>query len=81
MIHLDGDLHGLPIDPKFKRTRNRRKMSRLARSNVDVVYFKRKHLFLNTNGKEKGFADEDETGLLAVLKRKPGLAQDSFEII
>ena len=81
LIHLDGDLHGLPEDPKFKRTRNRRKLSRFARSNVDLVYFKRKHLFLNTNEKENGFGDDNEDGLLAILKGKPRLSQNSFEII
>ena len=80
-IHIDGDLHDLQDDPKFKRTRNRRKLSRFARSNVDIVYFKRKHLYLNTNGKEKGFGDDIEEGMLTLLKGKPSVVQDSFEII
>ena len=80
-IQIDGDLHDLPDDPKFKRTRNRRKLGRLAKSNADIVYFKRRHLIINANGREKGFADDNEDGLLAVLKGKPRLTQDSFEII
>ena len=81
LIQLDGDLHNLPDDPKFKRTRNRRKLVRLAQSNVDIVYFKNKHLYLNTNGKEKGYGDPGESGLLAILKGKPQLGQNSLEII
>ena len=81
LIQLDGDLHNLPDDPKFKRTKNRRNLARLAESNVDIVYFKNKHLYLNTNVKEKGFGDPGETGLLAILKGKPQLGQNSLEII
>ena len=80
MIHIDDDLHGLSEPIKFKRTKNRRKLKRLASSNVDVVYFKRKKLFVNSNGKAEGFSDDDEKGLLAVLKGRPALAQDSLEI-
>ena len=80
-IQIDGDLHGLPEDPKFKRTRNRRKLSRFARSNVDIVYFNRRHLYLNSNQEDKGFADGNEAGLLAILRGKPRLSSDSFEIV
>ena len=81
LIQLDGDLHNLPDEPKFKRTRNRNKLAKLAKTNVDIVYYKNKHLYLNVNGEEKGFGHPGENGLLAILKGKPSMAHDSLEII
>ena len=66
---------------KIQKDQKTRKLARLAESNVDIVYFKNKHLYLNTNGKEKGFGDPGESGLLAILKGKPQLGQNSLEII
>ena len=81
MIHIDGDLHGLSESIKFRRTRNRRKLKRLSRSTVDVIYFKKKTLFINSNGRKAGFSDDEEKGLLAILKGKPLLSDANLEII
>tara|TARA_B100001175_G_C19119642_1_gene453735 strand:+ start:78 stop:377 length:300 start_codon:yes stop_codon:yes gene_type:complete len=69
MIHLDEKLYGLPDDWCFAKTKSKRKLIKLAKSDVDLIYFQKKRfLCINCNGKDKGFGDLDEGGLLAILK-------------
>ena len=82
MIHLDQELYGMPDDWGFAKTKSKRKLNKLAKSDVDLIYFQRKgFLYLNGNGEDKGFGDFDEGGLLAVLKGKPSLTADDIQLM
>ena len=82
MIHLDGKMYDLPDDWGFAKTKSKRKLSKFAKSDVDLIYFQRKgFLYVNGNGEDKGFGDLDEGGLLAVLKGKPSLKAGDIQLI
>ena len=82
MIHLDEKLYDLSDDWGFAKTKSKSKLNKLAKSDVDLIYFQKKgFLYVNGNSEDKGFGDPDEGGLLAVLKGKPSLKAGDIQLI
>jgi hypothetical protein len=81
-IHLDQELYGLSDDWRFAKTRSKRRLNRLAKSDVDLIYFQKKgFLYLNGNGEDRGFGNRTEGGLLAILKGQPSLGAADIQLI
>ena len=69
MIHLDEKLYGLSDDWEFAKAKSKRKLNKLAKSDVDLIYFQKNgYLYFNDNGEDRGFGNRNEGGLLAILK-------------
>lgn len=69
IIHLDEKLYGLSDDWEFAKAKSKRKLNKLAKSDVDLIYFQKKgYLYFNGNDEDRGFGNRNESGLLAILK-------------
>ncbi len=79
MFEFSSDLL-LGSDYTFATANSKKELKKLAKENVDIVYYKRKgELYFNGNGSYKGWGSNSEGGLIAKLKGKPELTYENFD--
>ena len=67
---------------EFKKAKSRKHLKRLAKQDVDVIYFEKLgQLYFNGNGDSNGFGNKKEGGLLAILKGRPALLADDIQLM
>ena len=66
----------------FATANTKKHLNRLSRQYIDFVYFEKKgRLFFNGNESDKGWVDQNEGGLFAILKGKPELSVEDFSLL
>ena len=64
----------------FAIASNRKELKQLMKSDADVVYYEKKgKLYLNENGKKRGWGAKKVGGLIAKFKGKPELTAEHFD--
>ena len=60
----------------------KKQLKSLSKTDYDFVYYEKKgRLFFNSDGVEKGWGNENEGGLFAILKGKPELSEADFTLL
>ena len=70
---------GLGSDPTFATASRTKKLKKLARQDMDVIYFEpRGQLIYNQNGDNPGFG---RGGTFAILENKPELSSEAIHFL
>ena len=66
----------------FASASSKKELKNYSKQDIDFVYFESKgRLFFNGNGVKKGWGDDSEGGLFAILKGKPELSAEDFTLL
>ena len=69
-------------DIRLISAETKKQLKALSKTDIEIVYYEKNgRLFFNGNGVEKGWGDENEGGLFAILKGKPELSEADFTIL
>ena len=64
---------------RFVSADSKKELKQLSRQDYNFVYYEKKgRLYYDGNGSMKNWGNEDEGGLVAILKGKPSLTSDDF---
>ena len=76
-LEIDTDSFGIDSSATFATAKNKRKLKKLAKKDLDFLYDQKKGgLYFNENGADKGFGDG---GITAILKGAPDLTAGNLE--
>ena len=76
-LEIDTDSFGIDNSATFATAKNKRKMKKLAKQDLDFLYDQKNGgLYFNENGSVTGFGDG---GIIAVLKGAPDLQSSNLE--
>ena len=76
-LEIDTDSFGIDSSATFATAKNKRKLKKLAKKDLDFLYDQKKGgLYFNENGADKGFGDG---GITAILKGAPDLTAGHLE--